>query len=83
MPRSIPKALPNYLLKAQIKDNPVVEYLHNNPGDKLSIKTLYNKLNLKRKTIYYYAVNSKNIRQINPIEVGSNKYKLNVFTYNN
>ena len=64
-----------------MKFNPVEEYLSNNKGKKLSIKNISKQLNLKKRTAIYFANKSKLIRNINPIEVGSGKYKINVYTF--
>jgi len=76
--KKIPKA-PN---KKFIKNNIVEDYLKQNPTMKFSIKSIKNELKLKKISIaYYYATNSKNIRKVNPLEVGSGKKNLSVFTY--
>ena len=62
--------------------NIVEEYLAKNPEKMLSINTLYKRLNLKRKAIRYYIAQSSHIRQVTPLEVGSKKYIMSVFTYN-
>ena len=62
--------------------NIVEEYLAKNPEKKLSIYTLHQRLDLKRKAVRYYIAQSSHIREVNPLEVGSKKYKLSVFTYN-
>lgn len=60
--------------------NLVEEYFTQNKNIKLSTKSLAKKLNIKVKQVNYLCYNSKLIRKVNPIEVGSLKYKLNVFT---
>jgi hypothetical protein len=62
--------------------NEVEEYLKNNAEKKLSIKTIRRELNMKSRKVFYLLNHSSNIRQITPIEVGSNKYKIHVYCYN-
>tara|TARA_B110000037_G_C17051077_1_gene477777 strand:+ start:432 stop:629 length:198 start_codon:yes stop_codon:yes gene_type:complete len=64
-------------------NNPVEEYLKINVNKKVSLRYLSKKLNLKKKNIDYLIHQSKKINKINPIEVGSGKNELNVYTYNN
>jgi len=61
--------------------NPVEEYLRNNEHKKVSIRYLSKELSLKKKKTDYYIHNTLKIRTVNPSEVGSGKYKLNVYTY--
>ena len=61
--------------------NPVEEYLTANPNIKLSIKSLSKKLDLKKRYIVYLVNNSSHIRQVAPIEIGSLKYKIGVYTF--
>jgi len=63
--------------------NPVEEYLISNPHLKLSIKTLSKRLFLKTRQTCYLAYKSKYLRKIDPLEVGSRKFKTDVFTYSN
>ena len=64
-------------------NNPVEEYLKNNLNKMLSLRTISKNLKLKRKKIDYLINQSKNIKKIEPREVGSGKQHLNVFTYIN
>ena len=61
--------------------NPLEEYLENNKDKKFSIKTLKNKLNMKGRSIIYYYHQSKNIRHVEPSEVGCGKSILSVYTF--
>ena len=63
--------------------NEVEEYLRSNPHLKLSIKTLSKKLYLKTRQTCYLAYKSKYLRRIDPLEVGSLKFKTDVFTFSN
>lgn len=67
--------------KKFIHDNVVEYYLRKNPTKKLSVKKLNRILNISNSQAYYLAMNSKEIRMIEPYEIGSNKTKLYVFTY--
>jgi len=68
--------------KKFIENNIVEDYLKKYPNIKFSIKSIKNELNLKKtSTAYYYAINSKNIRKVDPLEVGSGKKKISVYTY--
>ena len=60
--------------------NLVEEYLFNNPDVSLSTKSLSKRLNIKIKKVHYLCHNSKLLRKVKPLEVGSLKNKLNVFT---
>lgn len=61
--------------------NDVEECLMLNKGIKLSVKSLAKRTGLRTKQVRYLCFNSKNIRKIDPMEVGSLKYEINVFTY--
>mgnify|MGYP000983944380 CR=1 FL=1 len=64
-------------------NNPVEEYLKLNVNKMLSLRTISKNLKLKRKKTDYLINQSKNIKKVEPIEVGSGKTELNVYTYNN
>lgn len=61
--------------------NIVEDYLAQNSGKKLSLNTIHKNLKIKKRAIFYYIHNSPHIRKVAPIEVGSGKAKLSVFTY--
>ena len=61
--------------------NPVEEYLSKNTHKKLSVKSLSNRLELKRRVIVYLIHHSLKIREVNPLEVGSMKTVSGVYTY--
>jgi hypothetical protein len=63
--------------------NEVEEYLRSNPHLKLSIKNLSKRLYLKTRQTCYLAYKSKYLRRIDPLEVGSLKFKTDVFTFSN
>lgn len=64
-----------------IQNNAVEMFLKNNPNKIYSLKTLKHKLNLSKKYTFFLAMNSKKIRKVNPLEVGSCKIKLSAFKY--
>jgi len=63
------------------KTNPVEEYLKANSGKKLALKTIYRDLSMKRKKTIWLIHQSDKIINVNPLDVGSNKYFLHVYTY--
>lgn len=67
----------------ELENNPVREYLKNNPTKILSINHLKQNLpfSMKKKQIYYYCTNSNFIKRGAPSEVGSGKRELNIFKY--
>ena len=65
----------------ELEDNPVRSFYEENPSVKLSLKTLSKRLGIKKKSVYFYIMNTNKVIKINPDEVGSNKYNLNVFKF--
>jgi hypothetical protein len=61
--------------------NIIENYLNENINKNYSVKNLSKKFNLNTKTTYYLIKSSDNIRIVDPIEVGSLKKKVYVFTY--
>lgn len=61
--------------------NIIENYLKENINKNYSVKYLRKKFKLKTKTAYYLIKSSDNIRIVDPIEVGSLKKKVYVFTY--
>jgi len=61
--------------------NQVEEYLFNNKGKKLGLNRIYKDLSLKKRNIFYQIKTSKNIRRVQPQEVGSGKHTISVFIY--
>lgn len=61
--------------------NIVEEYLAENKDKKLSINTLHQRLDMRRRTVRYYISKSEHIREVNPMEVGSLRSKISVYTY--
>lgn len=61
--------------------NEVEEYLYENKGKKIGIKKMHRDLYLKKRQILYQIKTSSHIKQVKPIEVGSGKYNVLVFTY--
>ncbi len=60
--------------------NIVEEYLSENHHLKLSLKSIYKRLEIKKGYAMYLIKNSDKIRQVNPLEVGSRKKDILVFT---
>ena len=50
------------------------------PNMALSVKSIAKRTGLKTKQVTYICYNSKKIRKINPLEVGSLRYQMNTFT---
>ena len=67
--------------KRKILDNPVEDFLKNNPNVIFSSKKIASKLNIKNKKVVLLALNSDNILWNKPLQVGSNKKYLNVYSY--
>lgn len=64
-------------------ENPVLNFfqLEENKNKNLSTKTLSKKLNINRKSIWYYKRISDHLVRVPPSEVGSNARILNVIKY--
>ena len=64
-------------------ENPVEDYFkqESNINKNLSVKTLSNRLNLRKKDVYFYIFNSNNLERVKPIEVGFLGSKSRVFKY--
>ena len=62
-------------------ENPVELFLKENTGKNLSFKTIYNNLKIKRRKIRKLIFESNKIKQVEPLEVGSRKYRVNVYRY--
>lgn len=56
-------------------------YFKTNEGKKLALHTIYNNLSMKRRKTLWLINQSKHIRKCNPIEVGSNKHTIQVYSY--
>jgi len=66
----------------ELEDNPIRSFYEENPSVKLSLKTLSKRLGIKKKTVYFFIMNTNKVVKVNPLEVGSHKYDLNVFKFN-
>ena len=62
-------------------ENAIENYLKENSGKKLSLKKIIKDLYLKRRNAIWLIHQSKNISNVKPIEVGSNKHFMHVYTY--
>ena len=65
-----------------VENNLVEKYLKQFPDKKLSLRTMQRELKLAKNCVFFLAMNSRKVRKVNPLEVGSDKHKLSVFTYN-
>ena len=64
-----------------IGDNPVENFMKENAGKNLSIKTIKKNIPLKYRALIFYIKNTKNIILVNPCEVGSGKKFLHLYRY--
>jgi len=69
------------MTKKTLHNNIVEDYFKKNTDVKISIAKLKKLLNISDSQVYYLAMNTGEVRMVKPIEVGSNKKKLAVFTY--
>lgn len=60
--------------------NTVEEYLSNNKNLKLSVKSIAKRTGLRTRQVTFMCHHSNLIRKIYPLEVGSLKTNMNVFT---
>lgn len=61
--------------------NEVEDYLKENMNKKLSLRTIYRDLKMKRKKTLWLINQSNNIVKVKPFDVGSGKHFLHVYTY--
>ena len=61
--------------------NEVEDYLKENSNKKLSLRTIYRDLKMKRRKTLWLINQSKNIVKVKPQEVGSGKHTIHVYTY--
>ena len=64
-------------------ENPVEDYFKNDENKMkfLSVKTLSKRLNMRKKDVYFYLFNSKNLERVNPMVVGSLASNTRVFRF--
>ena len=69
--------------KKSIIDNPVENYfrLEENKMKNLSVKTLSKRFDMRKKDVYFYLFNSKNLQRVNPMVVGSLASNTRVFRF--
>ena len=67
--------------KARVMHNEVEEYLKENMGKNLSLRTIYRDLGIKRRKTIWLIHRSQNIKIVDPLDVGSMKRFLHVYTY--
>ena len=63
-------------------ENIIENYLKENSTKKLSLKRITKDLSLKRRKAIWLIHQSTKIQIVKPIEVGSNKHFIHVYTYN-
>ena len=61
--------------------NPVENYLQENSKKSLSLRTIYRDLKLRRRETLWLIHKSKNIANVAPLTVGSNKSFMHVYKY--
>tara|TARA_B100000035_G_C20894818_1_gene506650 strand:- start:360 stop:578 length:219 start_codon:yes stop_codon:yes gene_type:complete len=61
--------------------NEVEDYLKENMNKKLSLRTIYRDLKMKRRKTLWLINQSNNIVKVKPVDVGSGKHFLHVYTY--
>tara|TARA_Y100000992_G_scaffold299508_1_gene266420 strand:+ start:91 stop:309 length:219 start_codon:yes stop_codon:yes gene_type:complete len=64
-----------------LKNNIIEEYLKENCGKKLSLRTIYRDLKLKRRKAIWLLNQSNNIKKVLAQQVGCGKYHIHVYTY--
>ena len=62
-----------------LRENPIEEYYNENAGKNLSLKKVSKKLNIKFRKAVFLAYNSKKLKKVDPMEVGSLKREMLVF----
>lgn len=60
--------------------NLVEEYLLENKGLMLSVRSLSKRLDIRKKDVFYFAHHSNKLRKVNSSEVGSGSNRLHIFT---
>ena len=61
--------------------NEVEDHLKENMNKKLSLRTIYRDLKMKRRKTLWLINQSNNIVKVKPVDVGSGKHFLHVYTY--
>lgn len=61
--------------------NIVEDYLKENAGKNLSLRTLHRDLKISRRKILQFVSKSKHIVPVKPLDVGSRAYFLHVYVY--
>ena len=68
-------------MSISLEINEVEDYLKENRNKKLALRTIYRDLKMKRRKTLWLINQSKNIVKVKPIEVGSGKHTIHVYTY--
>jgi hypothetical protein len=69
------------LVISEKPENIVEVYLRENKGKNLSLRKIYRDLKIKRRKAIWLIHQSKNIDNVNPLDVGSNSNFLHVYKY--
>lgn len=67
----------------ELSSNPVEEFLEKNKNVIYSTRRISKYLNLSNRQVTFYAKNSHNITHNNPIDVGSRRNSLEIYSYKN
>ncbi len=65
-----------------VEVNEVEEYLKKNTNKMIAVNNIYRDLSMKRRKALWLINQSPNIRKVKPLEVGSGKHHVHVYTYN-
>ena len=65
----------------KVINNPVENYLRENSSKSLALRTIYRDLKLHRRETLWLIHKSKNIANVEPLMVGSNKTFIHVYKY--
>tara|TARA_Y100000768_G_C23711988_1_gene556197 strand:+ start:103 stop:333 length:231 start_codon:yes stop_codon:yes gene_type:complete len=60
-------------------ENHVEDYMMENKGINLSVKSISKRMNIKKKEVLFFINRSNIIEKVDPLEVGSKKKTLNVY----
>ena len=66
---------------AKLIVNIIEDYLKENTGKNLSLRRIYRDLKIKRRKAIWLIHQSKKIKNVEPLTIGSGKYFLHVYTY--
>jgi hypothetical protein len=64
----------------KVEKNIVEEFMMENKNKNLSVKTISKRMNIRKKEVLYYIHKSSIIKNVDPLDVGCNAKRLNVYT---